>query len=258
VTDYEFSVATSVCEREAAFRLRYAVFVKEVGAFTTAGNAMEVDEFDEFSTHFVATCRGEVVGTVRMQRRTQALARRCGTLFGLPGEAYYDYSPFERDGVNVAEVSRSSVLPEHRGSKVLANLWKIAYGYAREQGATHYMSMVHVGYTDSTVDASIVHASLERSGALHPRYHLPRRRAEVSLPAPTRPLYSAAERQAPASLRPPAVMRLFHRFGLRACGKPVFIPSIGRVGLAMLACPETFSASTLEFFHAPDASHRWH
>src|SRR5262245_66468002 len=84
IVDYEFVVATSEAEREAAFRLRYAVFVKEVGAFEGAKGEREVDEFDAHSTHLLAKLAGEVVGTVRMQEKTPELARRHGKLFGLP------------------------------------------------------------------------------------------------------------------------------------------------------------------------------
>ncbi len=252
---YEFVVATSDAEREAAFRLRYAVFVKEVGAFGATASEREIDEFDAHSTHFLARFEGEVVGTARMQTRTPAFAKDRGKRFGLPGEEYYDYAPFERDGVPVSEVSRSAVLVEHRGSKVLANLWKIAYNHSRAQGLTHFMSMGHVGHTDSLLDAGIVYELLDAGGLLHPRYHLPRREEDARAPVSTHPLYSDCERLTPRVLKPPPMMRLFHRFGLRTCGKPVFVPSIGRVGMAMLACPETFSKSTLEFFHAPDPSH---
>jgi putative hemolysin len=216
----------------------------------------EIDEFDAYSTHFLAKFRSEIVGTVRMQKKTEALVNGSGKRFGLPGEAHYDYAPFERDQVGLAEVSRSCVLPEHRGSKVLANLWKIAYNYSRAQGLTHFMSMAHVGYTDSLLDAGLVYDLLDADGLHHPRYHLPHRNAETETRPPALPLYSDLERRLPNRLKAPPVMRLFHRFGLRACGRPVFVPSIGRVGMAMLACPETFSKNTLEFFHAPDSSHR--
>jgi hypothetical protein len=49
----------------------------------------------------------------------------------------------------------------------------------------------------------------------------------------------------------PAAFRLFHRFGLRTCSEPVFMPEIGRVGLAMLTGPGTFSAALQRFFAAP-------
>jgi putative hemolysin len=257
VAGYEFVVATSDAEREAAFRLRYTVFVKEVGAFSATASEREVDEFDRDATHFLAKLETEVVGTIRVQVRTAAPAGDPGKRIALPGEEHYDYAPFERDAVPLVEVSRSTVLAAHRGTKVIANLWKIAYNYARHLGATHYVSMTHVGYTDSLLDAGIVYDLLDQNRLLHPRYHLPTRQSGIEAPAPIRPLYSDSERRHPKKLKPPPVMRLFHRFGLRACGRPVFVPRIGRVGLAMLACPETFSASTLQFFHAPDPSHRF-
>jgi len=230
--------------------------VKEVGAFERSGSELECDVFDAQSTHFLAMFEGRPIGTVRVQGKTPALAARLGTLFGLPGEEHYDYAPFERDGLGIAEVSRSAVLPEHRGSKALANLWKIAHNYGRARGLTHFMSLAHIGHTDSLIDAELVHGVLERSGRLHPRYELCRRNARAGREVPELPLFSEDERRDAENLPLPLAMRLFHRFGLRACGRPVFVPSIGRIGMAMLAGPETFSKSTLAFFAAPDPAHR--
>jgi putative hemolysin len=154
----------------------------------------------------------------------------------------------------LAEVSRTTVLREHRGSAVLAKLWKCAYTYARRRGCSNFVALVQVGYTDSLVDATLIHDALLQQGMLHPRYELSMRHAAPAPSSPVCPLFSEAERSAPGRVRLPPVLRLFHRFGLRACGKPVFMPEVGRVGMAMLASPDTFSANTVQFFESPDPS----
>ncbi|HEY2410580.1 MAG TPA: GNAT family N-acyltransferase [Polyangiaceae bacterium] len=252
-THYEFVIAKSAQDKQQAYRLRHEIFVRELGAFTASTREVEVDEFDARATHILAKCGDQVVGTCRVLP-SMPTPSNDGSRFATPGEAHYDYEPFRRDGLPMVEVSRSSVLPEHRGSAVLGKLWKAAYACAKRLGATHFMSVVHVGHTDSLRDAQLVYALLARRGLLHPRYDLRPRGNESGPSAPRWPLFSDAERSAEDALRLPPVLRLFHRFGLRACGKPVFMPEIGRVGLAMLAGPDTFSAATIMFFEAHDAS----
>ncbi len=54
----------------------------------------------------------------------------------------------------------------------------------------------------------------------------------------------------------PALFTLFRRFGLRTCGEPVFMPEVGRVGLAMLGGPDTLPQATVRFIETPDPAIR--
>ena len=249
--NYRFELAKSANDRRDAFRLRYGVFVEEIGAFTPSADGIEVDPFDEHAFHILAKCDEKLVGTCRVIVKAQTGTNGSRETLRLPGEHHYDYSQLVRDGLGLAEVSRTAVLPEHRGSSVLAKLWKSAYNCAERHGAPHVTAVVQVGCTDSLVDAGLVHGVLARRGMLHPRYQLNRRCMQVGPISPSVPLYSALER-VQSELRLPPVMALFHRVGLRACGEPVFIAEVGRVGMAMLAGPETFSAKTQQFFGSVD------
>lgn len=249
---YEFVLARSEREKQLAFRLRHEVFVKELGAFRPEPHEMELDEFDAQATHVLARLGDQIIGTCRVL----SAPARDGSRFATPGQAHYDYESLWRDQIRIVEVSRTSVLPEHRGSAVLGKLWKVAYACAKLRAATHFMAVVQVGCTDSLTDARLVHALLARRGLLHPRYDLPPLATRNGPTSPRCPLFSDAERNGEGGQRLPPVMRLFHRFGLRACGNPVFMPEIGRVGLAMLAGPDTFSAATIEFFESSDPSIR--
>jgi putative hemolysin len=252
---YEFVLAKSEQDKQRAFRLRHEVFVKEIGAFKPDPRAVEIDEFDAQALHLLAKRGEQVVGTCRVLTEVQAPGAS-GLRFATPGQAHYDYESLRRDRIRMVEVSRSSVLPEHRGSAVLGKLWKSAYACAKRCDATHFMAVVQVGCTDSLLDAELVHSVLARRGMLHPRYDLEPRTRGSGPASPRCPLFSDTERSGKGEPRLPPVLRLFHRFGLRACGLPVFIPEIGRVGMAMLAGPDTFSAATIEFFESADRSIR--
>ena len=251
---YEYRIAASADELEGAFRVRHRVFVEEICA---PGGREDDHIVDARATHVIATLGGQVVGTVRVQGVAPPSPRDdrgAPEAIAMAGELHYDYSPLRQGGVRFVEIARSSVLPAHRNATVNANLWKAVVLFARSRAFDHFVSIVQVGYTDSLADAHLVMGALARHGMIHPRYALP---ARTTAAGPERPRYAIltdAQRAAPETIRVPAAMRLFRRFGMRACGRPVFMPEIERVGLLMLAGPDTFPASALRFFDEPDPS----
>jgi putative hemolysin len=251
---YEVVRAGSPTEREQAYRLRYDIFVKELGVFTDTRDELETDTLDARATHLILRAGRAVVGTCRVFVGTPALANEQRSFFGLPGEAHYDYAPLREAGLQIAEVSRTSIDPAHRGSRALALLWKAAYRFGRKCGAPHFVSLVQIGRTDSLPDAEIVHESLARRKMLHPRFHLSVRRRERGPSTPRHPLYPGEPRSPRWEPTLPPVVRLYHRFGLRTCGRPVFLQEIGRVGMAMLTGPDTFPASVLDYFETPESA----
>jgi hypothetical protein len=238
VSSYDYVLATTAADLEAAMSVRRAVFVEEIGV------PDRQDGDDARAAHIVAKMGGEIVGTSRVLGD------------GAVGEGHYDLAPLRRAGVRFVEVARTSVLRAHRSATLLGNLWKAVYQYAAARGREHFVTVVHVGYTDSIDDAELVYTALARRGLLHPRHELSLRAPSPRPDRALRPLFSAAERVEHDTLKLPTSMRLFHRFGLRACGKPTFLREIGRVGLPMLAGPDTFSEGTLAFFRAPDPTIR--
>ena len=255
---YEIGIARTEGDVEAAYRVRHAVFVEEAGALghliTTAG--IEAVDVDRYATHLVARDHGRVIGTVRVQEPTPALADGRRPIFGMTGEEHYDYTPLREAGLRFVEVARSSVLRAYRNPRVISDLWKAAVLFANRRGKDHFIGVVHINFTDSLDDARIVHAKLARDGALHPRFNLSSR---SKAPPPARaehPALSDAERAAPESVSLPSLFTLFRRIGLRACGAPVFMADTRRVGLAMLAGPDTFPPATQRFFAAPDSAIR--
>jgi putative hemolysin len=251
---YEVVRAESPEDREKAYRLRYEVFVKEMGAFTRTRDELETDTLDAHATHLIVRAGRAVVGTCRIFVEAPALADEQRSLFGLPAEAHYDYTALRQGNLHVVEVSRATIDPAHRGSRALGLLWKAAYVFGRNRGAPHVVSLMQVGRTDSLVDAEIVYASLARKNLLHPRFYLPVRCPKPGPSSPRHPLYADNPSAAHRAPRVPPVVRLYHRFGLRACGRPVFLPEVGRVGMPMLTGPDTFPPSVLAYFDAPDSA----
>lgn len=250
---HSVAIARTREDLDGALRVRHQVFVEEIGALhaTARGDGREETEVDAHATHFVARVDGAIVGTVRVQPETRALVGPARPLFGMAGEEHYDYSPFRDREIGVVEIARSSVLPSYRRPSVIADLWKAVILHCERRGLDHLVSIVQVGYTDSVSDAMIVHSRLARQALLHPTLALPARSAASGPEPPAYPLFSPSERLAPDAARIPGAFRLFHRFGLRTCSAPVFMPEIGRVGIAMVASPETYPTTTRRFLAEP-------
>jgi putative hemolysin len=255
---YEIVVARSADDLDGAFRVRHAVFVEELGTLqhlvTTAG--IEASEVDRHATHLVARENGRVIGTVRVQEPTPALVDARHPIFGMAGEEHYDYAPLRDAALRFVEIARSCVLRAHRNPRVITDLWKAAVLFANRRGNDHFMGVVQVDFTDSLDDARVMHAKLAREGKTHPRFALPARSRARPPEHAAHPILSDAERAAPETASLPTLFTLFRRIGLRACGAPVFMADTRRVGLAMLAGPDTFPPVTQRFFATADPAIR--
>lgn len=120
-------IAETEAELAAAQRLRYRVFVEEMGArlaYDTAGG-QEADAFDPYFDHLVlkdsriADERENVIGVYRLMQGDTAAA---GPGFYSAGE--YDLCKISATGRRVVELGRSCVDERYRGSLALHLLWQ--------------------------------------------------------------------------------------------------------------------------------------
>ena len=108
---------------EAAQRLRYDVFYKEMGASETATlvKGRDVDRFDDYAENLVVKDqeRNVVVGTYRLLRRSGA--SQCGSFYT---EQEFDITPLKTVDGEILEVSRSCVAKDYRIQAVIGLLWR--------------------------------------------------------------------------------------------------------------------------------------
>lgn len=125
-------LARDATDLRAAQRLRYAVFVQELGAGGTTADhaqALEIDPLDEFCDHLLLIDRqhesgdgggdGHVVGVYRLLG--QDGAARAGRFY-CDGE--YDLAPLRRSGRKLVELSRSCVHRDYRRGAAMMHLWQ--------------------------------------------------------------------------------------------------------------------------------------
>ena len=111
----------------AAQRLRYDVFVRELGAdgpLVDHDQGLERDAFDPFADHLVVFDEGRAVGVYRLLRADQAEA--AGGHY-CAGE--YDLTPLLRSGRRVLELGRSCLDPAYRGGMAMHVLWSALAQY---------------------------------------------------------------------------------------------------------------------------------
>ncbi len=126
ITKAQFSVrlADTQADRQAAMRLRYAVFVEELGGdgdLVDHENRLEQDRFDAFCDHLIVVDEargGAVVGVYRLMRADQAAAAG-----GFYSASEYDLAPLTASGRRLLELGRSCLAPGYRGGAAMYHLW---------------------------------------------------------------------------------------------------------------------------------------
>ena len=124
--DERFSVRLAVSESEirAAQRLRYEVFVEELGGdgpLVDHEARLERDRFDPFFDHLILLDRKEndaIIGVYRLLRDDQAA--RAGQFYS---EDEYDLSVLKASGRRCMELGRSCVARAYRGGPAMYHLW---------------------------------------------------------------------------------------------------------------------------------------
>jgi len=116
----------------AAQRLRYEVFVAELGAQGPQIDheaRLEADAFDAHCDHLLLMddTENRVAGVYRLMRSDQAAAAG-----GFYSAGEYDLSPLESSGRRLLELGRSCLHPDYRGGSAMHTLWSGLAEYVAE------------------------------------------------------------------------------------------------------------------------------
>jgi L-ornithine Nalpha-acyltransferase len=136
---YRVKLAETEAERAGAQRLRYRVFVEEMGARASPEERAarrEWDDFDPFFDHLVLLSLDpaiedpldQVVGVYRLMRSEVAAAGP-----GFYGAGEYDLGLIAASGRDSVELGRSCVAREHRGGPGMHLLWNGLAAYVLER-----------------------------------------------------------------------------------------------------------------------------
>ena len=121
---YSVSLARTDADLRAAQRLRYDVFIREMGARGGADvdhdAGLERDRFDAFCDHMIVRdeTRGQVAGVYRLMRAE--LAEHAGQYYS---ESEYDLSALFDSGRRLLELGRTCLHPAYRGGTAMLHMW---------------------------------------------------------------------------------------------------------------------------------------
>lgn len=129
---FELRLALTDADLHAAQRLRYKVFVEELGGdgpLVDHQARLECDEFDQYFDHLLLIDRKlqRVVGVYRVLRGD--MAQKAGRFYS---EDEYDLSALKACGRSLMELGRSCVHADYRGSAAMYYLWNGLGAYVLE------------------------------------------------------------------------------------------------------------------------------
>ncbi|MCA0906588.1 GNAT family N-acetyltransferase [Ruegeria marisrubri] len=130
---FTIKLAETQDELRAAQRLRYDVFVRELGgggALVDHVAGLERDRFDPYFDHMLAIhdATGEVVGVYRLLP-----GDRAAELGQFYSEDEYDLSVLKQSGRKLLELGRSCLHRDYRGGTAMYHLWNGLSRYVAER-----------------------------------------------------------------------------------------------------------------------------
>ena len=130
--NFTVTLAESDADVRAAQRLRYEVFVEELGGAGELVNhdlRLEQDCFDPFVDHLLLWDNrvAQVVGVYRVMRQDQAEA--AGRFYSA---SEYDVTPLIASGRKLLELGRSCLHKDYRGGTAMFHLWSALADYVAQ------------------------------------------------------------------------------------------------------------------------------
>ncbi|WP_171234287.1 GNAT family N-acetyltransferase [Ruegeria sp. HKCCA6837] len=130
---FTVKLAETEAELKAAQRLRYDVFVRELGGggdLVDHEAGLEKDRFDPYFDHMLAydDGTGEIIGVYRMLPGERAA--EVGQFYS---EDEYDLTVLKNSGRKLLELGRSCVHPDYRGGTAMYHLWNGLAAYVTER-----------------------------------------------------------------------------------------------------------------------------
>jgi putative hemolysin len=230
------TLATTPDEVREAQRLRYRVFVDEMGARLDCNEpGIESDRYDRYCQHLIVrdAVSSEVVGCYRILADTEAV--RAG--------GYYSQSEFDLTRIlalpgRIMEVGRTCVHPDYRTGGTIAMLWQGLARYLVLNRFDYLMGCASIPLRSGTDEALAIFQRLaDRHLApgewrVYPRNPLPR----VNLTG------------AGIEPRVPPLIKAYLRAGAKICGEPAWDPQFNVADLFILLRTDDLQARYTRHF----------
>ncbi|MCM8792106.1 MAG: GNAT family N-acetyltransferase [Candidatus Omnitrophica bacterium] len=231
--DYEIKIAETKQEKEAAFRLRFDVFKKELGC-SFSSESLETDIYDNYCDHLIVIDRTKnlVVGTYRL-----LLGSRVNPKIGFYSEKIFDIKNIKKLKEEKLELSRSCIHQDYREGIIIHLLWNGIAKYIKENSVRYVFGSVRLN--------SIQPQDVSNSFSLiKQKYYAP-------LKFRVYPLKKCGFKELDKKLKItehkevflklPALVKGYLRSGVKICGEPAWNPDFGSVVFFILLDIENMS-----------------
>jgi putative hemolysin len=227
----ELARAISAKDIEGAQRLRYRVFVEEMGArIATRAPGRDVDFFDPWCEHLVVRDRAteEIVGTYRIL--TAERARGLGTFYA---DTEFDLTRVAALKPSFMELGRACIHPAYRTGATLLLLWQGIAQLMLERDHAYLIGCASVTMRDGGANALAIWRDVAPDH-LAPAEHrvFPRHSLLAQHPSGAVSDPPAAEGPGPAQL--PPLLKSYLRMGAWIGGEPAWDPDFNTADFFML------------------------
>ncbi|MFG6563522.1 GNAT family N-acetyltransferase [Sulfitobacter sp. 1A13421] len=245
--DFQVGLAQTEADVQAAQRLRYDVFVRELGGggpMVDHAAGLERDRFDPYFDHLLLTDRrsGKLAGVYRVMRSD--MAARAG---GFYSAAEYNLAPLVQSGRKLLELGRSCLDPAYRGGTAMHHLWAALAGYVAEHEIEVLFGVASFHGTDTA-------ALAEPLSLLHHRHLAPpelRVRARDYAPMDLIPEPELDRRK--AMLAVPSLIKAYLRLG-GTVGEGAYIDwAFNTTDVCLILDTKQMSARQMRFYNGSAA-----
>jgi putative hemolysin len=234
------ALARSEDEVREAQRLRYKVFVEEMGArLECRVPGHDIDVFDPYCEHLIVR-EGDgnrIVGTYRIL--SPDAARRVGSYYS-EGEFYLTRLHNLRP--RLVEVGRSCIHPDYRSGSVIALLWSGLADYMLTRKYDYLIGCASIGMADGGHNAANLFMQLEADNMAPYEYRV--------CPLHRLPFEHLANGQ--RAFVPPLV-KGYLRAGAWVCGEPAWDPDFNTADLLLLLPMERINPRYVRHFIKAEA-----
>ncbi|HLA36336.1 MAG TPA: GNAT family N-acyltransferase [Rhodocyclaceae bacterium] len=214
-------LAHSEVQVREAQRLRYKVFVEELGAqIESRVPGHDIDFLDPFCQHLIVRDNAslQVVGAYRLL--TPEAARRAG---GYYAENEFSLTRLQHLRGRMVEVGRSCIHRDYRKGGVITLLWSGLADYVVASGCDYIIGCASIGMADGGHNAANVYMQLSAEHLAPLEY-----RVFPKHPLPFERLANGQE-----ALIPPLI-KGYLRLGAWICGEPAWDPDFNCADVLML------------------------
>lgn len=218
---YSVALARSKEEVLEAQRLRYRVFVEELGAriqSRTPGH--DIDLYDPFCEHLIVreNDANRIIGTYRIL--SPDASRRVGSYYS---ESEFYINRLQNLRSRMVEVGRSCIHPDYRSGGVITLLWAGLADYMVRNNFEYLMGCASIGMADGGHNAANLFTQMDPAHLapaeyrVFPQHGLPFERLANGRPALVPPLIKG-----------------YLRAGAWICGEPAWDPDFNTADLLLL------------------------